>query len=257
MFEKTCYKQPFIKEVILRFDFPSLIPEFEKGLPSKVSKTALRIFPIFEPQKVQTHEVQFGGEEAKTKITEKTNSIFHSLEKEKTLTISANAYVVQIRRYKTFELFTEDALQPLRALCETFPEISASRIGLRYVNVLDIKDENLNPLDWTKYVDPKLLGVTDFHEKSNLSRAFQILEYNFNEDSLKFQVGIANPDYPAKIKQRQFILDIDASSVGAFDYQEMVSKINVGHERIQKIFEASITDATRAAMKVVTDDTKQ
>lgn len=254
MYENICYKNPFIKEAIIRFDFPSEIPNIEKGLPPKVTQAALKLFPIFEPQKMQTHEVQLqlGGDEAKTKITEITNSIFHGLEREKTLSISPNSLYVQIRQYRTFELLLKEIMLPLSALCESFPEIRASRVGIRYVNILNIGEEN--PLDWSKYINPKLLAITDFNNKENLSRAFQIIEYNFEEDSLKFQAGIANPDYPAKIKQRQFVLDLDASSVGAYDFQEMIAKVKVGHERIQDIFESSITDATRAAMRVVKDD---
>jgi len=135
MFEKTCYKQPFIKEVILRFDFPSPIPGIEKGLHPKVSEAVLKIFQIFEPQKIQTHEFKFGGEDSKAKTTEMTNYHFHGLEKEKTLTISANAFIVQVKRYKSFELFMDDIQKTLSVFCKVFPEIRASRVGLRYVNV--------------------------------------------------------------------------------------------------------------------------
>jgi len=252
MYEKTCYKKPFIKEAIMRFDFPSPIPNYEKGLPPKISEAALKKFPIFEPQKVQTHEVKFGGQETKTNIIEATNSVFYGLEREKTLTISSNAFIVQVRQYKTFELFLSETFHPLGVLCELFPEIRASRIGLRYVNVLEVGSGN--PLDWAEFINPQLLGIVDYYKRDNLSRAFQILEYNFDEDALKFQAGMANPDYPAKIKQRQFILDLDASSVGAFDYQEMAAKVKIGHGRIQELFESSITQATRDIMKVVKDD---
>lgn len=252
MYENICYRNPFIKEAIMRFDFPTTIPDFEKGLPPKISEAALKIFPIFEPEKIQTHEVEFGGQETKTKTVEISNLVFHGLDKDKTLSISANALYVQVRQYKTFELFLEETLKPLDALCKVFPEIRANRVGLRYVNILEVGDKD--PLDWAEFINANLLGIIDFHEKERLSRAFQILEYNFDEDSLKFQVGIANPDYPAKIKRRQFILDMDASSVGAFDFQEMVAKIKSGHERIQTLFESSITDVTRDAMKVVKHD---
>lgn len=252
MYENTCYKTPFLKEVIMRFDFPTPIPDFEKGLPKKFVNLVLKKFPIFEPQTVQTHEMQLGDNEVKSKLTEVTNSVFHGLEKEKLLTIAPTSFVVQFKSYKSFEVFLEESTSPLRLLCELFPEMKASRVGIRYINILDVG--NKNPLDWSDYVNPKLLSVIDFYEKSNLSRAFQILEYNFDEDSLKFQTGIANPDYPAKIKQRQFVMDIDSYSVGAYDFQEMIAKIKVGHDRIQNIFESSITNATRTAMKEVKND---
>lgn len=254
MFEKVCYQQPFIKEVILRFDFPSEIPEIEKGLPPKVSETVLKMFPIYEPKKVQSHHVEFGGVEAKAKIIESNHYIFHGLEREKSLTILPASFVIQVKAYKSFELFLDEAKKTLHAFCDAFPDLRANRIGLRYINVLEIDKDHKNPLDWKKYINKKLLGTIDFHLKEKMSRAFQILEYNFDEDALKFQVGIANPDYPAKIKRRQFILDIDASSIGAYEYQEMIDKVSVGHGRIQELFEASITPATRAIMKEVKAD---
>lgn len=250
MYENICYKKPFLVEAVVRFDFASQIPEFEKGLPARVSTAALKKFPIFEPQKTQLHELQFGDAvEAKSSVTEIINLIYHGLEKEKTLNITPNSLDVTIKNYHTFELFMEDVLAPLSALCEAFPELRASRVGIRYVNVINLTGGN--PLDWNDYVNPKLIGVIDFHEKENLSRAFQMLEYNFEEDATKFQFGLVNPDYPAKIKRREFVLDIDAFSVGAFDYQGILGKINKGHERIQELFESSITQTTRENMKVV------
>lgn len=52
---------------------------------------------------------------------------------------------------------------------------------------------------------------------SRIFRGCFTVEYNFGEIYLKCQFGIANPDYPALIKRRQFILDIDAYSAGAYE----------------------------------------
>jgi uncharacterized protein (TIGR04255 family) len=66
MYEKTCYKKSFLKEAILRVDFPSPLPGLDKSLPANISKMALKNFPIAEPQKAHAQEFQFAGAEYET-----------------------------------------------------------------------------------------------------------------------------------------------------------------------------------------------
>lgn len=251
MYENTCYENPFLKETILRIDFPTNIPEIEKAVPTKVSNAVIKRFPILEPQQVHGHQVEFTPAGTKTKSVESTAWNFFGVERDKNLTISQNSFVLQVRNYKTYEQVIDDISEPLRLLCETFPDLRANRVGLRYVNVLDFGDEA--PLDWSKYIDEKLLAFINFHKSVNLSRAFQILEYNFDGDALKCQLGIANPDYPAKIKRRQFVIDLDGTALGGFDNQEIIVKVNSAHDRVQEFFESCITEETRAKMKVRND----
>lgn len=42
MFEQICYKKPFLKEVILRIDFPAPIAELSSSIPQSVSKKILQ-----------------------------------------------------------------------------------------------------------------------------------------------------------------------------------------------------------------------
>jgi uncharacterized protein (TIGR04255 family) len=247
-YDDVCYKKTFLKEVIFRIDFPSPIQGMEKSLPGKLSKAALKAFPIFEPQKTHSQEFQFSGPNIQTRTTEAMQWVFHGNEREKTLTINPKAIIMTVRKYLSFETMEKDVRATIETLFSEYPDLNASRVGLRFVNLLETGDSD--PLSWCKYVNEKMLGIFDFPEDRNvLTRVFHILEFNYEGQALKYQFGIANPDYPAIIKRRQFVLDLDSYSHGGFDVSGVITVFHTAHERIQDLFEKSITDETRTLMK--------
>lgn len=252
MYENVCYKTPFLKEVIFRIDFPSSLDGVEKRLSKKLTKAILDKFPISEPQKSHAQEFQFSGQNIHAKTSEIMQWIFHGRNREKSLTIEPTSFVITVRDYKSYEIYIEELNHILTVLFDEYKDITAGRIGLRYVNLIDLNEPK--PLEWKKYVNENILGIIDFHEeKQFLTRVFHIVEYNFDGLSVKYQFGVANPDYPAQIKKKHFVLDIDAYSHGAFDYGDILNSVEDAHKKIQDIFERSITNETRQLMKLKND----
>jgi uncharacterized protein (TIGR04255 family) len=251
--QKICYKKSFLKDVILRIDFPSPLPGLDKSLPNNISKKALKNFPISEPQKTQTQEFQFSSAAFQAKSSELMRWVFHGKEREKCLIIEPSALMVTVKSYKTYEVFMEEIMEVITEFYKTYKDLNASRVGLRYINIIEPDDED--PLAWGKYINGNILGIIEFHEeKECITRAFHILEYNFDGLAVKYQFGIANPDFPAVIKRKQFVLDIDAYFNGAIEQQEIADNIERLHEKIQEIFEKSITQDTRILMRPVEND---
>lgn len=255
-YENVCYTAPFLKEAIVRIDFPAAVPRLSETLDTKIAKASLSKFPVSEPQKVHSQEFQFSGSEFSSKSREETQWIFHGKNREKTLIITPDAITQTARAYKSYEAFSSDFFHVVTALTSVESDIPVSRIGLRYVNVIDLPSGN--PLEWSEYVHESMFGIIDLHKEmnKNVSRAFHILEYNFDSVNLKFQFGVVNPDYPSVVKRRQFVLDLDAYSQGAYELSEVKSIVEESHALIQKFFELSITDKTRKLMKAKKNDSK-
>ncbi|CAG1005987.1 hypothetical protein MTYP_03313 [Methylophilaceae bacterium] len=247
MYEDTCYKEPFLKEVFLRLDFGTRVEAFVRALPQKVATAALQRFPLFEPQKGQVQEILFSGTSLQTKTEDAMQWVYHGRNREKTLTITPETFLITNRKYESFESFHEDFDHVLKALFEAHKDLSIGRVGLRFINVIDVPGDD--PLAWADYVNEDMLGIIDMHKDVNaLTRAFHIVEFNFEGQRVKFQFGIANPDYPAPIKRKQFVLDIDSFFSGALTQDEVAHCVEAAHEKIQALFEESITERTRALM---------
>ena len=108
---------------------------------------------------------------------------------------------------------------------------------------------NVNPLDWEEYISDELLGLLAYEvEGSDPIRIWHKLEFTFDDFIVRFQFGVNNPDHPAQIRRREFILDYDAYFEGLIEQQDIPDYLDKYHTAIQKMFERSITDKLREVM---------
>lgn len=252
MQDEICYKKSFLKEVILRLDFGTPIDTFRRTLPPKLAAKALHTFPIAEQLKGRTHTVQISNEGVNSAHEEDSMQwLYHGRNREKTLTIVPEWLGISHRQYESYEKLKLDIDPVIDALFGSQKEFAVARVGLRYVNVIDNPD--VDPLSWSDYILPELVSTIEtFKGGGDLARSFQIVEFNDNGHQTKLQFGLVNPDYPALVKRRHFIIDIDSFYQGALDREEVDSSIKSAHEKIQKLFEKCITDKTRKLMEPVT-----
>lgn len=243
-----CYKKNFLTAVIARIDFPLPLKQVSKGLPKELLDMIKPIFPIFEPRQTISREMQISNSQLKQRNVEQGMEWhFHGEQKEKTLTIAPNTLFVNYKQYHTYENLKEEFLQVALEFLNHFKGTQVSRLGIRAVN--EIKLDEPNPLDWSNYINPLLLNTFSFGEQTdNLSRAFNNLEYSFGEFNLRFQFGMHNPDYPAKIVKKVFILDLDAYYQGLLERDDLAEYCDGFHEKLQSFFEESITQNLREIM---------
>jgi uncharacterized protein (TIGR04255 family) len=134
------------------------------------------------------------------------------------------------------------------AVGKAFPDVKASRFGLRYINIIEISDL-ADPTSWGDYIAPQLLGTMPFFTQPRLlTRLIQVTELKHEDIDLRFQFGMPNSDYPAIMKRPQFVLDIDAYVQTAHDLGDSLQYMEQAHGLIQNLFERSITDRLRERM---------
>ncbi len=248
-FEGICYARNFLKEVIVRVDLASPIESLAKELPKEVVKTVLESFPIEEPKPLVTQEMRLVGKEVKTTMKEMTEWNFHGRLRDKRLVIAPKAFLISYTKYLQYEMLQKEFQAIADVFFSCIGNAQASRLGLRYVNELKIPGENV--LDWHDYVDARLLGMCTYSvEEAEPSRIFNIYEvvYPAQGFNMRFQFGLYNPDYPASIRRRVFVLDYDAYFQGPIDPEDIASALDRYHRAIQSLFERSITEKTREAL---------
>ena len=241
------YQKSFLKQVIVRVDWAVAQSGITTALAPTIKTAALKFFPIPEPKKIRAQMVTVTGAAVAEEQSESMQWLFHGKEREKTLSITAEAMFITYRKYDTFESLREEFFGVMTALVEQYPQSQASRVGLRYINEIELQEGN--PLDWAPYIRAPMLCVLDLAEdKGLIARAFHKLELNYGDLFFNFQFGIANPDYPATVKRKHYVLDLDGSYTALQTPAEVQAHIDHAHRTIQRVFEASITDALRAKM---------
>jgi len=244
------YSKPFLKQVVIRLDFAAPVTVFSRRLPEKLTKTVLKLFPISEPKAVFGKELLITQKETKEKAFEGTIWLFHSKDKGKTMSIGRDNINIAYNSYHSFDILKNDFLTIIEELFGMHKDLQGSRLGLRYINEIDLSEKNL--LDWTKYLDKRLLAIFGFpNEPKTICRAFNSLEMNYEDLLVRFQYGMHNPDYPVPIRKKTFILDYDAYYQGPQDLEDITQNIDNFHDKIQSLFEQSISDKLRELMGLV------
>ena len=248
-----CYKKSFLNKVVARVDYTANYNLPQKGLPKKVSDEILRLFPIPEPREVIAQQIHITGQGVREIQNKQHHLFFHGKSREKTLCITPEFLYIEINKYETYEKLKDEFILILDKLSEK-EDFSAKRFGLRYINQIKLSDKPL--FDWDNYLSHVLLSMFAVSENKNmLSRAFSNLVQQFDDGMLlNFQYGMHNPDFPSRIRQNLFILDYDAYSQGLISCDEVKANIDLAHERIENLFEKSITQKLRELMEEEKDE---
>lgn len=247
MYEQVCYKKSYLKQVIARIDFAAPVEKLEKGPPTKLLSTFIKSFPIVEPLDVVMQEIEVAGAALAAKHKAIKQFTYYSKERDRQLALSPGFMYVVYNRYETYEETRELFQKVVDALVASFPETIASRLGLRYVNQLDLAIDD--PTQWKQYVHEDLTGARDlFQDEDVLTRLLSVVELSYGDVGIRFQYGMPNPDFPAPIKRPLFVLDIDASVSEAHELNKTMGFMDDAHARVQSIFERSITNALREKM---------
>ena len=102
-----------------------------------------------------------------------------------------------------------------------------------------------------KWIDDKFYTAIAAHKDEKTTRLLTTLEYAVIEKDLNVRLsyGYDNPDYPAIMKREDFIIDIDAYSMGIIYQEDIGQFIDDMHSEVQKCFETMITDDYRCTNK--------
>jgi len=245
-FDNVCYKRNFLTEVIARLDLVSPIESLGDELPKRIAAESLRDFPISEPRPMKTRQVRISEREVESKLKEFTEWNFWGREREKRLTLGPQTFLISYGRYQRYETLRTEFENIAKVFFENYSEAQPNRLGLRYINEIKLGDGD--PLQWEDYISKELLGMFSFRaEGAEVARIFHNLElvYGASDFNLRFQFGMHNPDYPAPIRQRVFVLDFDAYCEGLLETQIVPTLLDKYHVAIQSLFERSITEKTR------------
>lgn len=248
------YRKPFLADVVARIDFAFPIVEFDNPLPPNFSSAIRKFFPVLEPNEViaQGFRIDFDPESGARASHEQTKEIewrFFSTDRDKMLSVTRDFIVISYKSYESFAVLKNDFIGVLQELFKTKPDVQIRRFGLRYINIIDLNENQ--PTKWHIYLNPNLLSIFKVPPDSSLiSRAFHSLQLNLERDvKMHFQYGMHNPDFPALIRRKQFVLDYDAYFEGLLQSISEISEyLELFHDNIERLFEGSIKEKLRVIM---------
>lgn len=249
---QPCYKRDFLTLVVLRVDFPPLAPV--AGATESPFTTAIKDrFPFASSSPIKETTVSFAETGPEVSHVDHGLQWIYRREVDSTCNISLGHGYLAIEYgpadYKGYEDLYSEFTQLLNALQSTLGVKEFSRIGLRYVNEIRLPGR---ATAWDDIISPHLTTSTFVKPVSGgrLQRSMhQICELH-EDNQLIFNYGTPNPDYPAPLVQRHFVLDIDCSKSGSIATAEIIASIGELNDLATRTFEASIGESLRAMMSM-------
>lgn len=203
--KKHEYKRNFLTNVIFRIDFP-LILSLEGNPPKDFQNKITEKFPILEP--IEEFKINIGN--IAGNVQESTKStIWRFTNKERSTFVQLSFQHLVIERksnYSSFEEFKITISEVLTAFLSEYPNPVTTRLGLRYINEISLKEKNV--FDWDKYINKSLIGTLQFVEnKDQIIRSLSSVELVIDDDTyLNIRSGVFNSSYPAKVINKEYML---------------------------------------------------
>lgn len=245
------YKKTFLKQVLVRLDFQNELINYERGLNPAMIKAIHDVFPTMVEYKNKYVNVKVEKTTQCVTSIERTLWTYYAEDKKKHTRVEPTDFYIQYDKYETFEQLKKDFQLIFNALLATYGERNITRIGLRYIDEIEIEREK-SVFDWKEYLNPNLfsaLSVPSKKDRQFISRAFSNLEFNYGDYNLVLKYGMFNPDYPSPIKKKVFVLDSDAFKKDNVPDNEICDVLDELHARISDLFENRlIKDGLRKVM---------
>lgn len=247
MYEEVCYRKSFLKQVIVKVDFASPLSQLDKGVPKKLLDVIVDEFPIVEPNEFRNNHIMLDDAGIKTQQQTIKQWNFFSKDRTRQLTLAPQTVFISENAYSTYEQTKKQFKSVINALSEAFPDAKSARFGLRYINQIDV--DVADPTRWDGLISTDLISSRNFFQQDDpITRLINIVELVYGDIGVRFQFGLPNPDHPAPVRRPLFILDLDASVDQAHDLADVMGYMDAGHDKIQAIYERSITDHLRERM---------
>jgi uncharacterized protein (TIGR04255 family) len=248
------YGRDFLTLVVLRVDFPSS-PLTLTSEPSDLTRAIQERFPHTTTTPLRDVTVNMTETGADVKESENGTQWVHRPAVDSTKGIALRPTFLSLEfgpaDYQGFTDFRDLVEFLLNALQKAGVK-EFSRIGLRYVNEIRLPGR---ALDWAGVIDEKILTAVLARPMANgrMQRSMhQICEIH-DDDQLVLNYGLVNPDFPAPLVQRHFVLDIDCVRQGSVLLAEAIERVQALNDLATSAFESCIGEKLRLEMEKKND----
>ena len=219
-YSSVCYKNSFLNQVIVRVDFAQFI-QTNMVFDTNIEKEILKIFPRrgkdqiirFNSINVVFDQKNNGLPNANGEIIEGIQREYFTIDGGNKLILSNKFIIFEINNYVRFEVHRQWFQSILLALFQR-NRISATRTGIRYINIFDTSRIKLQKKYFTSEVASSLqVKLVEEENRPRLIRSMHMAEYRIDEMTMNFRYGMFNPEYPNFLKKNDFALDFDKGRV--------------------------------------------
>lgn len=239
-YKKTLSNSPII-EAVCEIRFSGNGDFGEQNVASFYSKMSSR-FPLRRKIAVQQIKVEFDEKKDPSPksdyiITERDQ--FASEDGNQFLQFDNNLVAVHcLKPYSSWEDFSSQVISAFDSFSSFLDNKSIERIGVRYVNAIEIKEVDADMSDYFNIYPQVITGVISKKNLFNLD----ILDESVQE--VKTRIRMQRQMNQEGYSRVFFDIDSFSENVGILENEDFTTKVNALHESVEKIFFLGISKKT-------------
>lgn len=226
-----------LREVICQVRFPTILSIARKE-PVEFQERIRDRFPTLEIERAVIIEAE--GEGERGRVVVRPAYRFYDQNRTYMATLNVDSYALSTKDYTHWPSFSETLAQVAEGFQAVYKVPHATRIGLRYINMLDIASTGLENFDDVLDLLRGELTVmlrTDAILSPEL--VMQQIRATTDGDQLTFRYGLIHEGSPA---QPRFVLDFDHYVEGEIDLDDLFPCCDRYHRLIYNAFRWCIAD---------------
>ena len=240
---RRAYRNAPITEVVCEFRFQPG-KEWDLALPGLMYEALRQRFPEREQGRKVAGQVEAGPDVIQHKIVQTDTVRFISKDKQSAVQLSPHQLSVsRSRPYSRWEDFLPMIQDGLRTYRKIAKPKGLQRVGLRYINQIDIKCKK-NKIEMEDYFNFYPFLGKDLPQSHALFVVGIEIPFDDSQDILRLQMTTTPSEKEDIIR---IILDLDyfCGRSGAIEFKSTSRWLKKAHSRIENVFEGCISDSLR------------
>ena len=253
--ERVRYGNKPLERVMCQFRYPPVL-RIESEAPTEYQERIQDGFPRLEEATEVNLRVGFGigsgmPPDALREAFDATtvnNYAFNSADGNSKINLTKSFMTLSDSNYQRWENFISNLSTPFQALIDIYSPMHFSRIGLRYIDIIDKAALGLEGTPWSELLQPQFLGLLSssvgqhvlLHESQSDIRLAD--DVSLVKLRIKFARGEESND-------GSLTFDSDFFRRGEMTTDGALSQLDYFHERAFRLFRWAITDRLHQAME--------
>lgn len=239
------YTNPPILEALCEFQFVPSQP-WDMTIPGLLYEKISHEFPLKEQKTV--FGTAFTPKEGGVQQRVEMSTLIQFLRSDRTVIIQVGPDLLtvnQLRPYPTWEHFKPLITSNLQTYQGIAKPKGFKRIGLRYINRIDIPGGPIEVTDYFNYYAPIPASLPQTHDSFEVK---VVIPYNDGRDYLLLKLASVSSEKPDAVS---ILLDLDyiLAKPEAISLEQADSWIENAHSAVESAFEACITERSRELFK--------
>jgi uncharacterized protein (TIGR04255 family) len=247
-YRRVIYEQNPLAEVICQVRFPHIL-KIDSDPPADFQDHLRDQYPHYEVNDgIELSLVQSARDRAAPPIRHARSHSFFSDSREWHVSLAANFVALQTTKYVSWDEFQPRLRTVIEAVQAVYKVSQWTRVGLRYRNIIDRKELQIENEPWHALIAPSAIGWLETSDEHEVIAYSSTGHFRFGETQIRATSSLVQN---ADTKAYAFLLDNDffeEDSIKAQDNQVLENAARL-HSYSGRFFRWCITDKLHDALK--------